>query len=144
MKKEIEVCARLVILDGESILVCRAKGKGHYFLPGGHVEYGEDISAALSREMVEELGVIIKKTKLIGVVDNFYTENGRKHHEINLVFSGVLKKISTESKEDHLKFSLIDFKNLSKTKVYPIALKKAISKWRKNKKIFFTTERNSQ
>lgn len=63
MKKEIEVCARLVILVGESILVCRATDKDHYFLPGGHVEYGEDISAALSREMVEELGVIIKKDR---------------------------------------------------------------------------------
>lgn len=53
------VCA--VIMDGARILLARrAKGEhlaGHWELPGGKVEAGESLVDALTRELMEELGV---------------------------------------------------------------------------------------
>ena len=101
---------------------------------------GESIKEALFREIKEELNIIVKKIKFIGLVDNIYEEDGQKHHEINLVFEAKVDKISTKSKEDHIDFFFFDKDKFSKEKVLPIALQKAILKWLKDKKVFWATQ----
>jgi hypothetical protein len=86
------------------------------------------------------LGIKIKKFSLIGLVDNFYEEEGKKHHEINLVFNVIPEKIISESKENHISFFFFDKKKFSKEKVLPIALKKAILEWQKDKKFFWASQ----
>jgi 8-oxo-dGTP pyrophosphatase MutT (NUDIX family) len=92
--ENFEICIRAIIQDKGKILVCFLKKEGIYFFPGGHLEFGESIPDALFREIKEELGIKIKKFSLIGLVDNFYEEEGKKHHEINLVFSCYPRKNS--------------------------------------------------
>ncbi|MCU0678139.1 MAG: NUDIX hydrolase [Candidatus Pacebacteria bacterium] len=59
MEKRFEVRCRGVILDRGELLVVEHAGKeGFLALPGGHLEWGEDVKSALSRELVEELGVL--------------------------------------------------------------------------------------
>ena len=53
-----------VLLDGEDrfLLTSRPAGKvyaGHWEFPGGKLESGETVDAALRRELVEELGITI-------------------------------------------------------------------------------------
>lgn len=135
-----EICVRAVIRHQNKILVCRYKKRTHYFFPGGHVEFGEKAEKALGREMKEELGLAIKKYKFIGVVENIYSENKRKHHEINLVFDAEIGKIKTASREDHIYFTLMDVKEFSQARILPIALKRAIIIWLKNKKEFWESQ----
>jgi 8-oxo-dGTP pyrophosphatase MutT (NUDIX family) len=97
-------------------------------------------SQALKREIKEELGIKIKKFSLIGLVDNFYEEEGKKHHEINLVFHVIPEKIVSESREDHISSPLFDKKRFKKEKVLSIALQKAILKWQKDKKFFWASQ----
>jgi ADP-ribose pyrophosphatase YjhB (NUDIX family) len=137
---KFEVCVRTVIQKREKILVCWNKEKGYYFFPGGHLNFGESIPKALSRELKEELGMEIKKFSFIGLVDNIYEEAGKKHHEINLVFNVIPKKIISKSKENHISFFFFDKKRFSKEKVLPIALKRVILKWLKDKKIFWASQ----
>jgi ADP-ribose pyrophosphatase YjhB (NUDIX family) len=121
--ERFEICIRAIIQNKGKILVCFHKKKGYYFFPGGHLEFGESISDALFREVKEELGIKIKKFSLIGLVDNFYEEEGKKHHEINLVFHVIPEKIVSESREDHISFFLIK-RGLKKKKFCQLLCKK--------------------
>jgi ADP-ribose pyrophosphatase YjhB (NUDIX family) len=138
--EKFEICIRAIIQEKGKILVCFHKKENIYFFPGGHLEFGESIPHALKREIKEELGIKIKKFSLIGLVDNFYEEEGKKHHEINLVFHVIPEKIVSESREDHISFFFFDKKRFKKEKVFPIALQKAILKWQKDKKFFWASQ----
>jgi ADP-ribose pyrophosphatase YjhB (NUDIX family) len=141
MTENFEVCIRAIIQNRGKILVCWNKEKGYYFFPGGHLNFLESIPKALSRELKEELGMEIKKFSFIGLVDNIYEEEGKNHHEINLVFKVIPEKIISESKENHISFFFFDKKRFKKEKVLPIALQKAILKWQKDKKFFWASQR---
>jgi hypothetical protein len=82
------------------------------------------------------LGIKIKKFSLIGLVDNFYEEEGTKHHEINLVFHVIPEKIVSESSEDHISFFFFDKKNFKKRKSFSNRLAKSDFKMAKRQKIF--------
>ncbi len=98
-----ELIARAVIRSGDRILVARERGKHYTFLPGGHVEPGEPVEQALTRELAEELGTTADIGELLGVVEHGYTEADTTHHELNLVFTVKVDGEPT-SQESHLDF----------------------------------------
>ena len=135
--KQIEVIARALILKGGKILLCKMEGDGHYFLPGGHLEFGESASKALSRELKEELGIKSEIGSLIGVCEHIYRKKGKKHHEINLIFKVEVEKIGLKSKERKLNFYLKDLKEFKQIYFLPKNLKTALFTYFKNKKFFW-------
>ena len=62
-RQEVEVAVGVLIRpDGKFLLTSRPPGKvyaGYWEFPGGKVEPGETVEAALRRELVEEIGVTI-------------------------------------------------------------------------------------
>ena len=136
-RNKFEICIRAVILNKGKILVCWNKKKGYYFFPGGHLEFSEKIGDALVREIKEELNVGVKKFDFVGIVDNVFTEDGEKHHEINFVFNVKLDKCNIFSQEDHIDFHWKTLKEFKKEKVLPIALKNKTISWLKTKKTFW-------
>jgi 8-oxo-dGTP diphosphatase len=139
-----ELIARAVIIHRGKILLCRMKSKGHYFFPGGHVEFGEDIREALRREIREELGVSLGKIlQFIGIGENTYRDGVELHHELNIVFVGKLNRFTNKAIEDHIEFCWVDFKQLTKIDVLPRALIKSVQKWLKNKKMFSVSEKSA-
>ncbi len=138
--KEIEICVRVVIQHQGKILVCKSKEKNYYFFPGGHIDFEETVKETLFRELKEELNLSIKNWKFIGTVENIFVEDNKKHHEINLVFNIDVDKIVFKSQEDHIDFILMDKDKFIKETVLPVALKKAISRWLKDKKIFWASQ----
>ena len=57
-----------IILDAEGrVLLQQRTDNGRWGLPGGAVEFGESIVAALHREVMEETGLTIEIGRLIGV-----------------------------------------------------------------------------
>ena len=63
--------------SNEVLLASRPEGKvlaGHWEFPGGKLEQGEDAFTALTRELNEELGIIVnaENMRLIGNVEHQY------------------------------------------------------------------------
>ena len=64
----VELTNICVIYDGDRILVENKIGHG-ICCPGGHVEPGESMEAAVIREMQEETGLTIASPRLRGIKD---------------------------------------------------------------------------
>ncbi|MGV9341781.1 NUDIX domain-containing protein [Streptomyces sp. NPDC003688] len=82
----------LVFCGNDVALIRRDRAEStHYTPPGGNVEHGEDLDAALARELAEELGLDITQAEggdLLWVVDQRVTRPGptpppRKLHLIH-------------------------------------------------------------
>ncbi len=76
MGKHIHVAAG-VILNGERqvLLALRPKDKhkgGLWEFPGGKVEAGETVQAALARELLEEINLVVLESKPFLVIDHDY------------------------------------------------------------------------
>jgi 8-oxo-dGTP diphosphatase len=132
----IEVIARAVIRRGDKVLLCQTKEGGWWFLPGGHVEFGEPVKEALLRELEEELGlrqVTIKS--LIGTVENKFPVGDRIQHELNLVFEvEETEEQLIESREAHLDFAFLD---VNDTLILPSALHEGLLEWLSSGKPFW-------
>jgi 8-oxo-dGTP diphosphatase len=73
-----------IFRDGKVLLVRRARSpaKGFYSLPGGRVEYGETLHAALHREVDEETGLRIEIIGLAGWREVLPLAAGSGHYVI--------------------------------------------------------------
>jgi ADP-ribose pyrophosphatase YjhB (NUDIX family) len=64
---ELIVGALLLNQQGEVFVARFSKVEGQYAIPGGHVEYGETVAEALSRELVEETRLTPTRYRLLRV-----------------------------------------------------------------------------
>jgi mutator protein MutT len=66
------VAVGAVILDGDRVLLVKRSQeplRGAWSLPGGAVEVGETLDAALAREVLEETGLSVEVGPLVEVLD---------------------------------------------------------------------------
>ena len=61
-----------LILDGDRLLLGYISKTGKYCLPGGAVERGEPLEAALRREIKEETGLEVATSEFIGFKEDFF------------------------------------------------------------------------
>ena len=78
MPSVVHVAVGVLIDDANCVLLARRqKGthlEGYWEFPGGKVESGETVDAALARELSEELGVEIGETSPLMTVNHDYGE----------------------------------------------------------------------
>jgi len=80
-EKKIIIKIRAIILhQGKLLAVRHPHDTSFAALPGGHLEWGEDIKECLSREIIEELGVKPEIGNLL-YINNFTQENGKQYVE---------------------------------------------------------------
>jgi 8-oxo-dGTP diphosphatase len=75
-----------VVVDaGRVLLVRRGREplKGHWTLPGGALELGESVTAAVVREVHEETGLTVEPVELVELVDRIIREGDRiRYHYV--------------------------------------------------------------
>lgn len=96
MEQKIQCTARGIIIDKGELLVFRlAKASDWYSLPGGRIEFGENIEDAIVRELTEETGINPEVGKLLMVHDMalvdkhrieffYHIKNGTDYRNIDL------------------------------------------------------------
>jgi ADP-ribose pyrophosphatase YjhB (NUDIX family) len=139
-KSSIHILARGMVTRGDAIVLCRVKGSDHFFLPGGHVENGESVREALSRELQEEMGEDDYQIQnCIGIGENiFLHEADILKHEINFVFHVLVPEdVPIQAKEDHIEFVIVPQSEFGKYKILPEQIKKGLEKWLDTGKPFF-------
>lgn len=73
MTRRVEVAVGgVAVRDGHLLLIRRATepGAGRWSLPGGRIEAGETMTAALVREMAEETGLVVNVGALVGLAES--------------------------------------------------------------------------
>jgi ADP-ribose pyrophosphatase YjhB (NUDIX family) len=76
-----------IVVDGDRVLLVR-RGRpplqGEWSVPGGAVEVGETLSAAVQREVLEETGLVVSVGPIVEVLDRIHT-NGEGRVEYHYV-----------------------------------------------------------
>ncbi len=122
--------ARVIIREGNQVLLVRATGADNTFLPGGHVEFGETAVHALQREVNEEMGHALEVEIFLGAVEHMWPADTLSNHEINLVFSGKLPGLDPGefpiSNEAHLELLWAPINLIDEYNLQPASLVKLI------------------
>lgn len=120
----IEFIARAVIVERGHVLLCQNRKRGYFYLPGGHIEFGESAALAAARELMEEAGLTIKPRECLCVQEHVFTQKGKRRHEVNVLLragiSGKRKALApVKSLEEHIAFSWVAVGDLKSIDLRP-------------------------
>jgi ADP-ribose pyrophosphatase YjhB (NUDIX family) len=127
--------ARLLLVLGDRLLLANHRGEEVFHLPGGNVEPGEGIEAALHRELREETGIVARSLDFVGIIEHIYAAGGKPWHEVNVVFaSSVPRYAQIGSRADELDISLVSVSDLGALEFRPPMLGTFIQDWFENRR----------
>ncbi len=120
MKEQVNVrVAALILVDGKILSMKYRYGEADvYNLPGGNLEFGEEMKTALARELTEELGVAAKINDDVLVAEVIL--NGK--HTVHQVFDAeILAGIPTLNPQETkaLEVHLLPIDQLGEVNLYP-------------------------
>jgi 8-oxo-dGTP diphosphatase len=76
---------RALIVKDNKLLVVGGDGDGDFYcLPGGRIDFGEDLASAVKREVYEETGLKIEVGSAVFAYD--FVLESRDFHVVNVVF----------------------------------------------------------
>ena len=76
-----------IMVDGKKrVLLSRLEGEDFWFLAGGIIRLHETAQETVKREFFEEAGFEVEVHRLLGIIENFFTLNDEKWHEIGFYF----------------------------------------------------------
>ncbi|MEQ1112662.1 MULTISPECIES: (deoxy)nucleoside triphosphate pyrophosphohydrolase [Acinetobacter] len=83
--KQVEVVAAIVMKDQKILAVQKGVAKKEYMsfkweFPGGKVEAGETLETALTREILEELNLVVQPKNLLITIEHDYPDFYLKMH----------------------------------------------------------------
>lgn len=89
---KIRPLAICVFRRGDRILAAEgrdsSKNQTFYRPLGGKIEFGERGAETVAREVMEEIGQAVTGLRYLGTLENIFTYEGQKGHEIVLIYDG--------------------------------------------------------
>ncbi len=70
LRRPVTLGVRMLVIDGDQILLVRGHGHRHWHLPGGAVNRYESLADAARREVYEETGCVVEVERLLGMYFN--------------------------------------------------------------------------
>ncbi|MCD6417471.1 NUDIX domain-containing protein [bacterium] len=117
--RPIEIIVRGIFIRDGKILLARKIGRTTFFLPGGHIEFGESAKNALAREFFEETGKEFIVKKFVGAVEHKFENEDGFFHEINLLFTVDSDAEEISSAEPQLEFLWREIENMKNLNLQP-------------------------
>ena len=112
--------------EDKVLLLKRSKSNkfyvGKWQLPGGKVEFGEDIQKAIKREIYEEMGKKYSSLRLDKVFSLTEKFNGEKSNVFLMVFTGGFKGTICLS-NDHSEAKFFSIRQVKKLSLAPLSKK---------------------
>jgi 8-oxo-dGTP diphosphatase len=70
----------IIVENGRVLLIKRGKAPllGEWSIPGGMLELGETLRQGAEREALEETGLVVRATDLLGVFDRIVPDEGKR------------------------------------------------------------------
>lgn len=70
----------IIVEDGRVLLIKRGKAPllGEWSIPGGMLELGETLRQGAEREALEETGLVVRATELLGVFDRIIPDDTKR------------------------------------------------------------------
>jgi 8-oxo-dGTP diphosphatase len=99
MRKPVKATVGAVIEGPKGVLLALRNHppfEGFWCLPGGHIEFGEDVEDALHREIREETGLTITDHRFLGYFTEYFPE--LDWHAVALMF--VVKVKGSEVRQE--------------------------------------------
>lgn len=113
-----------IVHEEQILLITQDSGPytGLFDLPGGGVEFGEDLEAALRREFYEELNMNFQSLRLLANFSNFINSPNFQYHQIGLIYAvDGLQAIDGPPHNDLLPHTWHNLSALSQEQLSPIA-----------------------
>jgi 8-oxo-dGTP pyrophosphatase MutT (NUDIX family) len=109
-----------VLIQNKNGYIFEKGKKGYDFTVGGKVKINETSVEAAKREIEEEIGLKLSNFKLVGIIENFYTDKGGINvHEICYVQK--VKEI-VDFTCDEINFTEVNRKNIENKIILPTAI----------------------
>ncbi|MDO4546794.1 MAG: NUDIX domain-containing protein [Clostridia bacterium] len=115
----------LVIRDGKILLNrCRARYGVYYALPGGGQKYGETLSDAIKRELLEETGFSVTPQRMAGVYEAItHRRNSIPDHKVYFFFLCTLNSAAplnpTHRDDYQLSSEWVDLSEAASGRLFP-------------------------
>lgn len=137
---KVGVSCEMIVVDNNKVLMGKRGnvfGEGSWAFPGGHLKHNEKIEDCARREIKEEVGIMPKNIKLIGIVSDLLSDKKQKRHYIRFIFvinkfEGIVENREPEKCES---WEWFDTKNLPKP-VF-VGHVKPLEMFLSKKKVFF-------
>ncbi len=120
-QKPFALSVKVLIRDGAGrcLLLKRSissKGNpGKWDLPGGKLDPGENLEQALLREAIEETGLTISLTRVLGAAES----EAPARRVAYLIFEGRITSGQVKLSEEHEDFSWVAVKDIGKVDIAP-------------------------
>lgn len=121
-ENKIKILQKCLVFNKNKILLLqRAKDDslgGFWDLPGGNLEFLEEMEQAMKREVKEESGLVIRRLKKVGMKEIVVKDNEK--HFLVFIYSAEAKSNKVKLSLEHQNFKWVDRNELSKFNLSPL------------------------